>query len=65
MAENMTMDDVLIFIDNMKVLELSEFVKRSRRDMVFLRQQLCLWQQPVVLQPVVRQQLQKRRQVLM
>ena len=35
MAENMTMDDVLIFIDNMKVLELSEFVKRSRRDMVF------------------------------
>lgn len=28
MAENMTMDDVLIFIDNMKVLELSEFVKK-------------------------------------
>ena len=28
MAENMTMDDVLIFIDNMKVLELAEFVKK-------------------------------------
>jgi len=28
MAENMTMDDVLVFIDNMKVLELSEFVKK-------------------------------------
>ena len=28
MAESMTMDDVLIFIDNMKVLELAEFVKK-------------------------------------
>jgi large subunit ribosomal protein L7/L12 len=28
MAENMTMDNVLIFIDNMKVLELAEFVKK-------------------------------------
>lgn len=28
MAENMTTDDVLIFIDNMKVLELAEFVKK-------------------------------------
>lgn len=28
MAENLTMDDVLIFIDNMKVLELAEFVKK-------------------------------------
>src|SRR3989338_374644 len=28
MAANLTMDDVLIFIDNMKVLELAEFVKK-------------------------------------
>ena len=28
MAENLTMDDVLTFIDNMKVLELAEFVKK-------------------------------------
>ena len=28
MAENLTMDDVLVFIDNMKVLELAEFVKK-------------------------------------
>ncbi len=28
MAANLTMDDVLTFIDNMKVLELAEFVKK-------------------------------------
>jgi len=28
MAENLTMDDVLTFIDNMKVLDLAEFVKK-------------------------------------
>ena len=28
MAENLTMDDVLTYIDNMKVLDLAEFVKK-------------------------------------
>ncbi len=28
MSENLTMDDVLTFIDNMKVLDLAEFVKK-------------------------------------
>ena len=57
MAENMTMDDVLIFIDNMKVLELSEFVKRSRRYGVSAAA-LCRGSSGGP-QPVVRQQLQK------